>query len=183
MEGVSKGYMVMNVVSQPMEITAEEGDLCSHNGLTTCTPSSFRGHTPTPMPMPMSMPTTTSASITTSTRYRLSGTLTASLPPIITYLITIAISTIITLISITAITTIITTITTITIMRFQNILINLEISIIETPVLVCKVIDMARNFCTLCHCSHAAPYCLLEETVFCFNKLDCCSCSLNLNQS
>lgn len=109
---------MVNVVSQLMGMAVEEGDPYFRNGLTTCTPSSFRGLTPTPMLM--SMPTTASASITTSTRYRLPGTPIAKPHLTITFLITIAIITITILIIFIVITIIIITITTI-IMRFKNI--------------------------------------------------------------
>ena len=144
--GIGMRGNVANVVPQEMGVVVEEVGLCFHSGHTTCILSSFRVLTPTPMPMPM--PTTTWASTTTSTRYRLPGTLIASpLPAIISRIITATITIIITRIIITIIVTIITiiTITTTTTTRFKSIPNSPEISIIETPVSVCKVILIART--------------------------------------
>ena len=133
-----------------MGMVVEEGGPCFHNGLTTCTHSSSRDLTLTPMRMPMPMPTTIWTSTTTSTRYRLPGTLIASPPPtIISRITTVIITTIIRVtITIIAIIIIIITITTITIIRFKSISISPEISVIETPVLVCKVTRLPERFCS-----------------------------------
>lgn len=132
-----------------MGMVVEEGGPCFHSGLTTCTHSSSRDLTLTPMRMPMPMPTTTWTSTTTSTRYRLPGTLIASPPPTIISRITTVIITTIIRITITIIVIIITiiTITTIIIIRFKNISISPEISVIETPVLVCKVTRLSERNC------------------------------------
>ena len=141
---------VVNVVPQQMGMVVEEVGPCFHSGLTTCTHSSSRDLTLTPMRMPMPMPTTTWTSTTTSTRYRLPGTLIASPPPtIISRITTVTITTIIRVtITIIVIIITITTITTITIIRFKSISISPEISVIETPVLVCKVTRLPERFCT-----------------------------------
>lgn len=138
---VSNRGNVVNVVPQQMGMVVEEGGPCFHSGLTTCTHSSSRDLTLTPMRMSMPMPTTIWTSTTTSTRYRLPGTLIASPPPTIISRITTVIITTIIRITITIIGIIITIIiiTTITIIRFKSISISPEISVIETPVLVCKV--------------------------------------------
>ncbi|EZA55237.1 Neurobeachin [Ooceraea biroi] len=132
---------VVNVVPRQMGTVVAEGGPYFHSGLTTCTHSSSRDLTLTPMRMSMPMPTTTSTSTTTSTRYRPPGTLIASHLPTITFRITTTITTTITRATITIIAIIITiiTITTTTTIRFKSILISPEISVIETPVSVCKV--------------------------------------------
>ena len=138
-----------------MGMVVEEGGPCFHSGLTTCTHSSSRDLTLTPMRMPMPMPTTIWTSTTTSTRYRLPGTLIASPPPTIISRITTVIITTIIRITITIIVIIITiiTITTIIIIRFKNISISPEISVIETPVLVCKVTRLPERNCVTTECS------------------------------
>lgn len=143
-----------------MGMVVEEGGPCFHSGLTTCTHSSSRDLTLTPMRMPMPMPTTTSTSTTTSTRYRLPGTLIASPPPTIISRITTVIIITIIRITITIIVIIITiiTITTITIIRFKSISISPEISVIETPVSVCKVTRLPER----CSPRNAPLYFLLS---------------------
>lgn len=143
------------MVPQQMGMVVEEGGPCFHSGLTTCTHSSSRDLTLTPMRMPMPMPTTIWTSTTTSTRYRLPGTLIASPPPTIISRITTVIITTIIRITITIIVIIITiiTITTIIIIRFKNISISPEISVIETPVLVCKVTRLPERNCVTTECS------------------------------
>lgn len=143
---------VVNVVPRQMGMVVEEGGPYFHSGLTTCTHSSSRDLTLTPMQMSMPMPTITSTSTITSTRYRLPGTLIASHPLTIISRITTTITTIIIRITITIIViiTIIITITTTTTIRFKSISISPEISVIETPVSVCKVTRKPESCFTEC---------------------------------
>jgi len=146
---------VVNVVPRQMGTVVEEGGPYFHSGRTTCTHSSSRDLTLTPMRMSMPMPTTTSTSTTTSTRYRLPGTLIASHLPTITSRITTTITTTITRATITIIAIIITiiTITTTTTIRFKSISISPEISVIETPVSICKVTRKPEDSFTECSSS------------------------------
>lgn len=146
-----------------MGMVVEEGGPYFHSGLTTCTHSSSQDLTLTPMRMPMPMPTTTSISTITSTRYRLPGTLIASPPPTIISQITITIITIIIRLTIIIIDIIITIIiiTTTTTIRFKSISISPEISVIETPVSVCKVTRKSESCFTECSSSFGLIYCAL----------------------
>lgn len=154
---------VVNVVPQQMGMVVEEGGPYFHSGLTTCTHSSSRDLTLTSMQMSMPMPTITSTSTITSTRYRLPGTLIASHPLIIISRITTTIITIIIRITITIIViiTIIITITTTITIRFKSISISPEISVIETPVSVCKVTRKPESCFTECPNFFGLIYCAL----------------------
>jgi len=151
---------VVNVVPQQMGMVVEEAGPYFHSGLTTCTHSSSRDLTLTPMQMSMPMPIIISISTITSTRYRLPGTLIASHPLTIISRITTTITTIIiqiTTITIVIIIIIITITTTITI-RFKSISISPEISVIETPVSVCKVTRKPESCFTECSSSFGLIY-------------------------
>lgn len=145
-----------------MGMVVEKGGPYFHSGLTTCTHSSSQDLTLTPMRM--SMPITTSTSTITSTRYRLPGTLIASHPLIIISRIIITITTTIIRITITIIViiTIIITITTTITIRFKSISISPEISVIETPVSVCKVTRKPESCFTKCSSSFGLIYCAIS---------------------
>lgn len=154
---------VVNVVPRQMGMVVEEGGPYFHSGLTTCIHSSSRDLTLTPMQMSMPMPIITSTSTITSTRYRLPGTLIASHPLTIISRITTTITTIIIQITITIIVIIIIIIiiTTTTTIRFKSISISPEISVIETPVSVCKVTRKSESCFTECPSSFSLIYCAL----------------------
>lgn len=154
---------VVNVVPRQMGMVVEEGGPYFHSGLTTCTHSSSRDLTLMPMQISMPMPIITSTSTITSTRYRLPGTLIASHPLITISRITITITITIIQITITIIViiTIIIIITTTTTIRFKSISISPEISVIETPVSVCKVTRKPESCFMECPSSLGLIYCAL----------------------